>query len=181
MGTRAIRLPEWLDPRQPPVYARQRRTGAMRSWARLTFLNPYRGDESMMLFRRGVRFLTRTMAVALVLLAASWIAAPTDGQAKLPPPVFQPPIDRDGGGDEWPTLTEPGPGGFVSITSSDLTVPDVVGGPSELAGDKHEAPSGIKRILAFRWILWSCDSMRVSLGRQTLGSSGFTLMAEYMR
>jgi hypothetical protein len=70
------------------------------------------GDNPMKFFRRGARGSTWTVAAALALLGVLWVAAPTDGFAKMPPPVCQTPIGREGGGDEW---------NFVPATPSRLS------------------------------------------------------------
>lgn len=61
----------------------------------------------MKFFRRGARGPTWTVAAALALLGVLWVAAPTDGIAKMPPPAYQPPIEGEGGGDEWNFVPTP--------------------------------------------------------------------------
>jgi hypothetical protein len=55
----------------------------------------------MILFRREALGLTWTAVTVLALVAVLSLAAPTNALAKLPPPICLPPVDHDGGGEEW--------------------------------------------------------------------------------
>ncbi len=60
-------------------------------------------------FRSGACRLTWAVIAGVVLLSFFAALAPTTSFAKLPPPVYMPPPEYDGGGEEWDKVHDPCP------------------------------------------------------------------------